>query len=48
MERWKVISQIKKNTTGQGPNGYDGAGTAQAQPLDNEALGGGDDFIDHG
>ena len=45
MERWKVISQIKKNTTGQSPHGYDGAGTAQVQPLDDEDLGGGDAFI---
>ena len=42
MERWKIISQIKKNTTGQSPQGYDGAGTAQAQPLDVKDLGGGD------
>jgi hypothetical protein len=45
MDRWRVISQIKKDTTGQSPQGYDGAGTAQAQPLDVEDLGGGDAFI---
>ena len=43
MGRWKIISQIKKDTTGQGPHGYDGAGTAQVQPLEEEDPGGGDD-----
>lgn len=47
IERWKILSQMKKNTTGQSPHGYDGAGTAQAQlMIDDGDPGGGDDIIE--
>ena len=43
--RWRIQFQIKKDTTGQFPHWYDGAGTAQAQAIDEEDPGGGDDPV---
>ena len=28
--RWRILAQIQKDIIGQGPHGYDGAGTTQA------------------